>query len=95
MPESFRWYVSHNKAEDAERVVQFIGKVNGNADINKDMLHEVTETERAEQEIHLADKKYTFLDILRTPRVLKYTLLLAWVWYVNSYFSLVSLNVRR
>ena len=83
VPESFRWYVSHNRNEDAEKVVQFIGKVNGYGDVNKDMLHEVTEAEKAILEEHLADKKYSFLDIFKHRHILKFTLLLAWIWYVN------------
>ena len=83
VPESFRWYVSHNRTEEAENVIQFIGKVNDYTDINKDLMREATEAEKAKEEKHMADKKYTFLHILKHQRILKFTLLLAWIWYVN------------
>ena len=80
VPESFRWYVSHNRTEDAERVIRFIGRVNGYKDVDLKMLHEVTEAEKQMQKVMAEDKKYTVIDVLRHPKLLKYTLLLAWIW---------------
>ena len=80
VPESFRWYVSHNRIEDAERVIKYIGKFNGYEEVDLKMLHAVTEAEKERQKAGEGDKKYTLVDILKHRSLLKYTLLLAFIW---------------
>lgn len=71
--------MSHNRIEEAEGVIKFIGKVNGyKADMK--MLQAVTEAEKEIQKGGVVNKKYTLIDVLGHPKLLKFTLLLAWVW---------------
>ena len=80
IPESFRWYVSHNRYEDAERVIKFIGRVNGYEDVDVKMLQRVAEAEKERLQDTKNNKKYTLIDVLSNKRLLKFTLLLAWIW---------------
>ena len=80
VPESFRWYVSHNRVDDAERVINFIGKVNGYDEVDMKVLHAVTDAEKERQKQIEGSKKYTILDIIKDRKLLKITLLLAFIW---------------
>ena len=80
VPESFRWHVSHDKFEHAEKTIKYIGKVNGHENIETDTLKRLVVTEKSEDQAKKSDKKYTILHILRHKRLLKLSLILCWMW---------------
>ena len=60
--------------------MKFISKVNGYKTVDLNKFHEVAEAEKEKQKKLEADKKYTVIDVLKHPRLLKHTLLLGWIW---------------
>ena len=80
VPESFRWYVSHDRMKDAERSIRFIAKINGHKGLDVESLKRLTETEKKEEKDRESDRKYTLLDIFKDRGLLKLTLLLSWIW---------------
>ncbi|XP_052786101.1 organic cation/carnitine transporter 2-like [Mya arenaria] len=70
LPESLRWYVAHNRHEDARNLAERI------ASVNKIHLEEVPEMPQYEPD----EKNYTAIDLFRSWRLAKLTLLSASVW---------------
>ena len=72
--------MSHDRLKDAEKTIKFISKINGHQHIDIDSLKTLTNSEKAEKEEKQSDKKYTVKNIIRNRRLLKLSLLLAWMW---------------
>ncbi|XP_060567569.1 organic cation transporter protein-like [Ruditapes philippinarum] len=77
VPESFRFYVGHDRFGDAENIIKTIARFNKRPVPDMSGLHAL-KTSKEEQK--LLDKKYSFIDIIRNKELLKCTLLLAVVW---------------
>ena len=80
IPESFRWYVAHDRPADAQKIIERWAKINSKPvpDIGNTVIVEKPST----QETH---KKYTFIHLFKSKKLAKITLLLAVDWYVFYY----------
>ena len=75
MPESFRWYYSHDRVEDAERVVTVVAK------INRRPLPDMAYMKQAASSSSMSsDKKYSLLDLFSSRSLIKVTVLMVIVW---------------
>ncbi|XP_052087908.1 organic anion transporter 3-like [Mytilus californianus] len=82
VPESFRWLVTHWKIQKAYDVIKTIASMNNKKPPEYDNFHaEVIQVEDLVSE----EKKYSILDILDNPRLLKITLLLMVAWFSGGY----------
>ncbi|XP_060565155.1 solute carrier family 22 member 4-like [Ruditapes philippinarum] len=77
IPESFRWFVAHDRPADAQKIIEQWAKIN-----NKP-VPEVGNTVIIEKEsTKEMDKKYTFIHLFKSKELTKITLLLAINWHV-------------
>ncbi|XP_060552261.1 organic cation/carnitine transporter 2-like [Ruditapes philippinarum] len=72
IPESFRWYIAHDKPEKAEVIVRAVAKFNRRTEFDIDKMLRKPDTKE--------DKKYTFLDLFKSKEMVKVTFLLAANW---------------
>ncbi|KAH3850398.1 hypothetical protein DPMN_092809 [Dreissena polymorpha] len=84
MPESFRWYIAHDKQHQAMAVVKQVSKFNKKTPRDLDLL--LIESKQLK-----SPKKSTFLDLFRSKQLLRLTVLLASNWYVSRCFAFGSL----
>ncbi|XP_036963976.1 solute carrier family 22 member 7-like isoform X3 [Acanthopagrus latus] len=92
LPESARWLISNGKVESAHFYLTKCAKVNGREQFMADLKPEVlSKVIVAENE----NKKYSFLDLVRTPRMRRLALLTGIVWFAVActYYGL-SLNIE-
>uniref|UniRef100_A0A8D0FZ50 Major facilitator superfamily (MFS) profile domain-containing protein n=1 Tax=Sphenodon punctatus TaxID=8508 RepID=A0A8D0FZ50_SPHPU len=84
LPESARWLVTRGKTEEAKKLLQKADAVNRRT-IPEELLDQLT-SEKA--------KSGNILDLFKKPNIRKMTLVMLYVWFVNSmvYYGL-SLNV--
>jgi hypothetical protein len=87
LPESFRWYIAHDKPEKAAQIITRIAKYNKHEEFDIDKVLDNQE----EQE----DQKYTVLHLFKSRYLTKITILLSFSWYVLSLFYLRSQGVTR
>ncbi|XP_073319495.1 solute carrier family 22 member 7-like [Pagrus major] len=91
LPESARWLISNGKAESAHFYLTKCAKVNGReqfmADLNPEALSKEIPVENE-------NRKYSYLDLVRTPRMRRLTLLTGIVWFAAActYYG-ISLNI--
>ncbi|CAG2192065.1 OCTN [Mytilus edulis] len=82
VPESFRWLVTHWKIQKAYHVIKRLAKINNKKPPEYEKFHaEVIQVEDLVSE----GKKYSILDIIDNPRLLKFTLLLMVAWFSCGY----------
>ena len=88
VPESFRWYVGHDRLEDSTKVIERISRVNRKPIPDLSVFKQKTDNSDSdfasgsELEGTSSDKKYTFLDLVKQPNLLKLTLLFSFIWFV-------------
>lgn len=75
VPESFRWYVGHNRMKDAENVIKKVARINGKSAPESSKIHSIDMVVSDRR-----DKKYTLLDVVRSKYLRQYTLLLIPCW---------------
>uniref|UniRef100_A0A667ZTH6 Si:dkey-119m7.4 n=1 Tax=Myripristis murdjan TaxID=586833 RepID=A0A667ZTH6_9TELE len=82
LPESARWLMANNRKEEAWELIRKVARVNGK------QLTEDLEI----WEVRL--RKHTVLDLVRTPKMRKQSLIVFYLWFVNVlvYYGL-SLNI--
>uniref|UniRef100_A0A3P8TIJ7 Solute carrier family 22 member 6 n=1 Tax=Amphiprion percula TaxID=161767 RepID=A0A3P8TIJ7_AMPPE len=91
LPESARWLAANGKADAAHRYIMKCAEMNNTtkcmASITPMTLLESVETETG-------DKKYTFVDLFRTPNIRKLAICSGIVWYgvAFTYYG-ISLNI--
>ncbi|KAM3931573.1 solute carrier family 22 member 2 [Leptodactylus fuscus] len=74
VPESPRWLISQNRKKEADAIIRQIAKKNKKA--VPDALQNLTEKEE------IGDKMVpSFADLVRTPRIRKYTFILMYIWF--------------
>uniref|UniRef100_A0A667ZEM3 Si:dkey-119m7.4 n=1 Tax=Myripristis murdjan TaxID=586833 RepID=A0A667ZEM3_9TELE len=84
LPESARWLMANNRKEEAWELIRKVARVNGK------QLTEDLEI----WEVRLEKRKHTVLDLVRTPKMRKQSLIVFYLWFVNVlvYYGL-SLNI--
>lgn len=83
IPESFRWYIGHDKPEKALEVINRVAKYNKRHEVEADNL-------TGDQEVK-KDRKYTVFDLFKTKTLIRNTVLSAFNWYVveSSNFTFI------
>ncbi|KAL3050719.1 hypothetical protein OYC64_012691 [Pagothenia borchgrevinki] len=91
IPESARWLLAHGKVEKAKFYLDKCAKFNKRGDLSdKIKLETLSSIENEENK----DKNYTYLDLIKTPKMRKLTLLTGIVCYgVASTYYGISLNI--
>lgn len=88
MPESIQWLIANKKYNKAKSVAKFAAKVN-NKTISSDLLEvpapEPEETPGVGQSqeglLRVKErKKFTVLDLFKTPNLRRYTLIMFYLW---------------
>ncbi|XP_048862625.1 solute carrier family 22 member 7-like isoform X1 [Brienomyrus brachyistius] len=91
IPESARWLIANGKVEKAHFYLQKCAEWNKKAEvianIKSEALYSIVN-------VHDEDKSYTYLDLVRTPKMRRLALFTGIVWYgVASTYYGISLNV--
>lgn len=85
LPESFRWLVSHGRLEEAENSIKYVAKINGKPPPDLTKLRAVIEKEQQLAKETKALQVYTVLDLFKTSKIRKTTILFALIWLFSSY----------
>ncbi|XP_053397068.1 solute carrier family 22 member 21-like [Mercenaria mercenaria] len=85
LPESFRWLVSHGRVEEAENSIKYVAKINGKPPPDLDKLKAVIEKEQLAAKETKALQVYTVLDLFRTSKIRKTTILFSLIWLFSAY----------
>ncbi|XP_067274675.1 solute carrier family 22 member 6-A [Pseudorasbora parva] len=91
LPKSARWLMASKKYEEALDLIRKAALVNGQPLVDNDMeLFQSPKNCKKVQDL----RKYTVIDLVRTPRMRKQSLILFYLWFVNVlvYYGL-SLNI--
>ncbi|KAL8570505.1 hypothetical protein ACOMHN_008862 [Nucella lapillus] len=90
LPESIRWLLSHNKAEEARRVLRQAAEANGKR-LDSEVLKELHDDPGMK-----SSRQYSFLDCVRTWTMARLSLNVWFNWLVNAlvYYGL-SLNTEN
>jgi OCT family organic cation transporter-like MFS transporter 4/5 len=95
IPESPRWLITHKKLDKAEnemlRAVEKNGLSKNDIESKFEILRKNFEQEEEKLKI---ERKSTVLDLLKTPNLRQYTIVLYLTWFVNSFvYYGISLNI--
>ncbi|TRY67998.1 hypothetical protein DNTS_007247 [Danionella cerebrum] len=90
LPKSARWLMANNKHEEALDLIRKAALINGKP-LDEDI--EFCQNPQSSEK-HIDQRKYTVIDLIRTPRMRKQSLILFYLWFVNVlvYYGL-SLNI--
>jgi len=83
LPESPRWLIANNRLDEAYQVlIRYGGKDDQPIDEQKlrDVIQAIRRDQLATQE---KEKTYTPLDLVRTPKMRRWTLIACYQWYVD------------
>uniref|UniRef100_A0A8C2XAC2 Major facilitator superfamily (MFS) profile domain-containing protein n=1 Tax=Cyclopterus lumpus TaxID=8103 RepID=A0A8C2XAC2_CYCLU len=88
IPESARWLLAHGKVEKAQFYLEKCAKFNKRPKVSSNVLLEtLSDTEKQ-------DKSYTYLHLIKTPKMRRLTLLTGIVWFgVALTYYAISLNI--
>ncbi|XP_071336044.1 solute carrier family 22 member 7-like isoform X1 [Trachinotus anak] len=91
IPESARWLLANGKVERAQFYLDKCAKFNKRQKLSDKLkLETLSNIEMLEKQ----DRNYTYLDLIKTPRMRQLTLLTGIVWYgVASTYYGISLNI--
>ncbi|XP_044070058.1 solute carrier family 22 member 7-like isoform X2 [Siniperca chuatsi] len=91
IPESARWLLAHGKAERAQFYLEKCAKFNKRPKLSSKLkLETLSNMEILDEQ----DKNYTYLHLIKTPKMRRLTLLTGIVWYgVASTYYGISLNI--
>ncbi|OWF39254.1 solute carrier family 22 member 6-A-like [Mizuhopecten yessoensis] len=91
IPESFRYLVSHNRLDEAKGIICKIARINGKPEPDMSEMSYLVEIDLKVD----ADRKYTILDVAKSPQLRKYTCLLGIAWMSCGYgFYAISFGVQ-
>ncbi|XP_056219359.1 organic cation transporter protein isoform X1 [Seriola aureovittata] len=90
LPKSARWLMANDRKEEAWELIRKAAQMNGKP-LTKDL--EMSEMYKVEDKTELR-KKHSFIDLVRTPKMRKQSLIVFYLWFVNVlvYYGL-SLNI--
>ncbi|XP_015242282.1 PREDICTED: solute carrier family 22 member 6-like [Cyprinodon variegatus] len=90
LPKSARWLMANDRNAEAWELILKAAEMNGKP-ISKDL--EICQVQQTEEKTVLK-KKHSFVDLIRTPKMRKHSLIVFYLWFVNVlvYYSL-SLNI--
>ncbi|XP_048746993.2 solute carrier family 22 member 4-like [Ostrea edulis] len=92
VPESFRWLVSHDKLAEADRIIKKIARLNNHPKPDLNKLQVVVEADVTFQ----GDRKYTFLDLIRSRPLLISSILAGVGWLSCGYaYYAISYSVDQ
>ncbi|XP_018516333.1 LOW QUALITY PROTEIN: solute carrier family 22 member 7-like [Lates calcarifer] len=93
IPESARWLLVNGKVEKAQFYLDKCAKFNKKQNLSTKLKLELQTLSNIEM-MDKMDKNYTYLDLLKTPKMRQLTLLTGIVWYgVASTYYGISLNI--
>ncbi|KAK3750270.1 hypothetical protein QZH41_008119, partial [Actinostola sp. cb2023] len=84
-PETARWLLAHDRIEEAHLILMNCGPKKNTEDLDHGALRELLEEIRKDEKLNLAqnaNKKYTPLDLVRTPKLRKWTIIVCLNWFV-------------
>jgi hypothetical protein len=88
IPESPRWLIAHNHLDEAHRVLMLYGGKKGKP-LDSQLLRTLIEDVRKDQVAREKQaKKYTPIDLVRTPKLRKWTAIVCYQWYDINQTSL-------
>ena len=81
VPESPRWLLAHGYIDESFRVIQKYGSKDKNKPVDPEHLKAMLEDIRANQvKTEKQNQKFTLLDLVRTPKIRKWTLAVGFQW---------------
>jgi len=79
-PESPRWLIAHDRLDEAQSIIESFGGKKGKP-VNAEVLRTLLENVRRDQlEREREAKKYTPIDMFRTPKLRKWALIFCYQW---------------
>jgi len=84
IPESPRWLIAHNHLDEAHKVLMRFGGKDGklvDSQQLRTLIKEILEDQTARKNV---DKKYTIIDLFRTPKLRKRMTIMCLQWYENE-----------
>ncbi|XP_062285982.1 solute carrier family 22 member 7-like [Scomber scombrus] len=92
IPESARWLLANGKMEEAQYYLDRCAKINKRKNFNSSKFK--IETLANIQVLEKQDRNYSYLDLIKTPKMRQLSLMMAIVWYgVASTYYGISLNI--
>ncbi|KAJ7388480.1 hypothetical protein OS493_037390 [Desmophyllum pertusum] len=86
-PESPRWLVAHDRLDEAQSVIEAFGGKE-NKPVNSEVLRALLEDVRRDQlERERQTKKYTPIDLFRSPKLRKWTAIMCYQWFTVALVS--------
>ncbi|XP_051265873.1 solute carrier family 22 member 6 [Dicentrarchus labrax] len=91
LPKSARWLMTNDRKEEAWELIRKAAQMNGKP-LSKDL--EMCQVYKSEERTERAKKKHSFIDLVRTPKMRKQSLIIFYLWFANVlvYYGL-SLNI--
>ncbi|XP_067034389.1 organic cation transporter protein-like [Acropora muricata] len=95
IPETPRWLIAKNRLEDAHQLLMKYATVNGKQVDSTQLMHAIQELKKEDDKNQDANRKtYSILDVFRTAKLRKRTIICSFNWFVNALvFFGMSLNV--
>ncbi|XP_041839446.1 solute carrier family 22 member 7-like [Melanotaenia boesemani] len=91
MPESARWLIANGKLEQAQMYLKKCAKMNGTEELTDTLKRETLSTIVVTEK---TDRTYSYLDLIRTPKMRKLALRTGILWFcVAATFYGISFNI--
>lgn len=82
MPESPRWLIARDRLDEAQTILESFGGKNEKTTVDSQALRSVITKVREDQLAReRKSKKYSLLDLFRTPKLRKWTFTICYQWY--------------
>ena len=95
LPESFRWLLTKNRLDDAERVIEKISDFNDLPFPREEFNKVVDNSNKTDAKTEDVGKSYSIIDIFRSSILRKRSIILACVWYVVFGWLSLSMYTRK
>ncbi|XP_033099017.1 organic cation transporter 1-like [Anneissia japonica] len=82
--ESPRWLINKNKFLDARAAFKKIANINNISEDKQQWINTLQNVKSENEEVEKSKKIHTILDMIKTPRLRKITILMAYIWFVDS-----------